>query len=118
MFTMTYDRGDILLALFPESNLRVAKPRPVLVVQINGLGSGLNQVVTAMITSNMARAGHSSRVLVDIATPQGQMSGLRMDSVIMTDNLQTIDHSRIHLVLGIWSDMAAVDTALRHTLGL
>jgi mRNA interferase MazF len=118
MFTMTYDRGDILLALFPESNLRVAKPRPVLVVQINGLGSGINQVVTAMIASNMARAGHSSRVLVDIATPQGQMSGLRMDSVIMTDNLQTIDYSRIHLVLGIWSDMAAVDTALRHTLGL
>jgi hypothetical protein len=38
-----------------------------------------------MITGNMARAGHPSRVRV--AGPAAEGSGLLMDSVIMTDNL-------------------------------
>lgn len=36
----------------------------------------------------------------------------------MTDNLATIVDTAIHRTLGTWSDMAAVDAALRHTLGL
>jgi len=39
-------RGDVALALFPDSNLRTAKLRPVLVVQADGLG--LSQVIVAM----------------------------------------------------------------------
>lgn len=97
---MTFNRGDILLALFPESNLRIAKPRPVLVVQVNGLGTGLLQIIAAMITSNLSRAGHPSRVLISLATLQGQLTGLRTDSVIMADNLQTIAYSKIHSVIG------------------
>jgi mRNA interferase MazF len=115
---MTCKRGDIALALFPDSNLRTAKPRPVLVVQADGLNTGLPQTVVAMITSNLARAGHPSRVTVRLATPEGARSGLRMDSVIMTDNLATILNSAIYRPLGEWTDMAAVDQALRHTLAL
>jgi mRNA interferase MazF len=115
---MTCKRGDIVLALFPDSNLRTAKPRPVLVVQADGLNTGLPQTVVAMITGNLARAGHPSRVTVRLATPEGARSGLRADSVIMTDNIATILDSAIYRPLGAWADMAAVDKALRHTLGL
>lgn len=115
---MTYKRGEIALALFPDSNLRTAKPRHVLVVQADGLNTGLPQTVVAMISSNLARLGHPSRVVVRIATPDGAATGLQMDSVIMTDNLATILDTAIYRVLGKWSDMAAVDAALRFTLGL
>lgn len=115
---MTYERGDVVLALFPDSNLRTAKPRPVLVVQADNLGTGLPQVVVAMITSNMARHGHPSRVAVSLATAEGQQTGLVSDSVIMTDNLRTILDTHLDRVLGTWNDVTAVDAALRHTLGL
>jgi hypothetical protein len=42
-------RGDIVLALFPDSNLRTSKLRPALVVQANNLQTGLKQMVVAMI---------------------------------------------------------------------
>jgi mRNA interferase MazF len=115
---MTYKRGDIVLALFPDSNLRTAKPRPALVVQAENLGTGLSQVVLAMISSNMARAGHPSRVAISLSTPEGQRTGLQVDSVILSDNLQTVLERRIDRTIGVWPDMAMVDAALRHTLGL
>ncbi len=115
---MTSKRGDVVLALFPDSNLRTAKPRPALVVQADGLNTGLPQTVVAMISSNLARLGHPSRIVVRIATPEGAATGLRLDSVIMTDNLATILDTALYRVLGKWADMAAVDSALRHTLGL
>jgi mRNA interferase MazF len=115
---MTFKRGDVVLALFPDSNLRTAKPRPVLVVQRDHLNSGLDQVVVAMITSNMARVGHPSRVSVSLTTPEGQRTGLVSDSVIMTDNLRTILANHLDRVLGTWTDMTAVDAALRYTLSL
>lgn len=72
MSTMTCKRGDVVLAMFPDSNLRTGKARPALVVQADNLTTGLLQLVLAMITSNMSRAGHPSRVTVFIATPAGQ----------------------------------------------
>jgi mRNA interferase MazF len=48
-----------------------------------------------MITSNMARAGHPSRVIVRAGSESANESGLLMDSVIMTDNLATTHYSEI-----------------------
>jgi len=59
---MPYKRGDGVLVLFPDSNLRTAKRRPALIIQADSLNTGLSQSIVAMITSNMARAGHPSRV--------------------------------------------------------
>lgn len=61
---MPYKRGAVVLVLFPDSNLRTAKRRPALVVQADSLATGLAQTIVAMISSNMARAGHASRVAV------------------------------------------------------
>jgi len=115
---MICNRGDVLLALYPDSNLRTAKVRPVLAIQAGGLGTRLPQTVVVMITSNLTRAGHPSRVRVTLASAEGAQAGLRQDSVIMTDNIATVMDSEIRRVLGVWADMAEVDRALRHTLGL
>lgn len=115
---MPLNRGDVVLALFPDSNLRTAKRRPVLLVQRDQLNSGLSQTIVAMVSSNLARAGHPSRVTVVRTSPSGLRSGLRTDSVVMTDNLATLLDSEFDRVLGTFDDMAAVDRALRYTLGV
>lgn len=111
-------RAEVVLVLFPDSNLRTAKRRPALVLQRDDLGSGLAQTIVAMISSNLARRGHPSRIFVTCASAEGRTAGLRLDSVIMTDNLATVLDSEIDSVLGRLSDMTAVNAALKHTLGL
>lgn len=122
MMTMTQlkpivKRDDVVLVLFPNSNLSTAKTRPALVVQANNLQTGLPQLIIAMITSQMFRAGHPSRVTILLSSPKGQQSGLLTDSVVMTDNLATITLSTIYSVIGSLPT-ADVNEALRHTLGL
>lgn len=68
-------RGDVVLVLFPHSNLRTASPRPVLVVQDDNLETGLPQVIVAMTTSRLFRANHPSRVTVMRASPEGAAVG-------------------------------------------
>lgn len=112
-----YRRGDVVLVLFPHSNLQTASLRPALVVQADLLQTGLAQVIVAMITSRLFRAGHPSRITVRQATPEGRQSGLLTDSVVMTDNLATIAETAISRVVGNLP-MAGVDAALRYTLNL
>jgi mRNA interferase MazF len=57
--------------LFPDSNLQTAKRRPALVIQSDKLVTSLSQTIIAMITSNLERGGHPSRVLVSLKTPVG-----------------------------------------------
>ena len=112
-----YRRGDVVLVLYPHSNLRTASPRPALVVQADNLQTGLPQVIVAMITSRLFRANHLSRVTIRQSTLEGQHSGLLTDSVVMTDNLATIAYSEIDRVIGSLP-MTNVDAALQHTLSL
>jgi mRNA interferase MazF len=115
---MTCKRGDVVLVLFPQSDLHTAKRRPGLVVQADNLATGLPQCIVAMISSNLARAGHPSRVPISVTTAHGRQTGLHVDSVIMTDNLATVLDRFIDRVIGHWPDMAVVDAALCHTLSL
>ena len=114
---MNFHRGDVVLVLYPDSNQRTAKRRPALVVQADRLGTGLPQTIVAMITSNMSRAGHPSRVVV-LVGEGANGSGLLTDSVIMTDNVATIHESEIDRIIGQFSRMNELDAALRVTLGL
>ncbi|MEK7706935.1 MAG: type II toxin-antitoxin system PemK/MazF family toxin [Verrucomicrobiota bacterium] len=111
-------RGDVVLVLFPNSDLRTAKPRPALVLQRDDLKSGLSQTIVAMISSNLSRRGHPSRVFVSCGSAEGRSAGLRLDSVIMTDNLATILDTEMDFVLGRLPNPEPVDAALKHTLAL
>jgi len=112
-----YNRGDVVLVLFPNSNLISAKTRPAIIVQADGLATGLPQIIVAMVTSQTARRGHPSRVSVFVSTPEGRQSGLLTDSVVMTDNLATISDQAIYRVIGTLP-LVDIDAALRHTLDL
>lgn len=115
--TLAHKRGDVVLVLFPNSDLQTAKRCPALIVQADNLQTGLSQLIVAMITSRTFRANHESRVLIERTTPEGQQSGLLSDSVVMVDNLATIALSAIDRVIGTLP-MTRIDAALRHTLGL
>jgi mRNA interferase MazF len=115
---MLIKRGDVARVLFPDSNLISSKRRPALVVQADNLNTGLSQIILAMITSNMSRANHQSRVTVLLNTVEGKKSGLRLDSVIMTDNIVTVLENEIDSILGSLPNMDVVDNALRYTFGL
>ena len=122
MMTMTqpkpnFKRGDIVLVLFPNSDLITAKTRPAIIVQADNLQTGIPQIIVAMITSQIFRAGHPSRVSILRNSPEGKQSGLLVDSVIMTDNLATITTSAIYRLIGSIST-ENVDTALKCTLNL
>jgi len=111
-------RGDVILVWFPNGDLKTFKRRPALVIQADDLLTGLPQVVAAMITSNLARSGHPSRVFIPLQSPKAEGTGLRTDSVIMTDNLATILHSAVAQKLGCLPSLTEVNQALRATLGL
>ncbi len=113
----SYRRGDVLLVLYPHSDLRTATLRPALVVQADELGTGIPQVIVAMITSRMFRADHPSRVKVLLSSAEGRRSGLLADSVVMTDNLATVFETAVERTIGS-VPMQQIDQALRHTLGL
>jgi len=110
-------RGDVVLVLFPHSDLKSAKTRPAVVVQADDLDTGVAQVIVAMISSCMFRAGHASRVAIAIASPVGRDSGLLGDSVVMTDNVATIALAAVDRVIGS-IPMSEIDRALRHTFSL
>ena len=113
----SYKRGDVVLVLYPNSDLCNAKTRPAFIVQADDLQTGLPQVIVAMITSRLFQADHPSRIVVRMSTPVGQYSGLLSDSVVMTDNLATVADVTLDRVIGPLP-MTEVDTALRHTLHL
>jgi mRNA interferase MazF len=102
-------RGDVVLVLFPNSDLRTAKRRPALVLQRDNLDSGLGQTIVAMISSNLARHGHPSRVFVSATSHEGKSAGIRLDSVVMTDNLATVLESEVDFTLGRLSGNTARD---------
>ena len=115
---MPYKRGQVVLVLFPDSNLRTAKRRPALVIQADNLATGMAQTIVAMITSNMARASHPSRVTLKQNSAQGKQAGILMDSVIMTDNLATIRETEIDRTIETLTGMTEINDALRHTLAI
>lgn len=111
-------RGDIVLVPFPNSDLQTAKLRPALIIQSDEIDSDLSQIVLAMITSNLRRAGRKSRIKIIVESDIGKASGLLSDSVIMTDNIATVLLSQITRIIGNLEAMNQVDAALRHSLSL
>lgn len=113
-----YKRGDVVLVLFPDSNLQTAKKRPALIVQADNLQTGMHQIIVGMITSNMSRANHKSRVTLRLDSADHKQTGLQLDSIIVTDNLATVQQKFIGRRLGTLPDMSKVERALPHTFGI
>ena len=113
----TCSRGDVILVVFPHSDLRTYKKRPALVVQSDTVQTGVPQRIVAMITSNVARSG-PARVSIRKESRSGRAMGLLQDSIVVTDNLATVLERQVDKVIGRCTDMNPVDDALRQILAL
>jgi mRNA interferase MazF len=97
---MSIRRGDVVLAWYPFASGKGAKRRPCLVVQNDSDNLKLANTIVAQITSNLVRSKDKSHLLIEVATPEGQHSGLLHDSVVSCNNLATIEQTLIAKVIG------------------
>lgn len=120
---MNVRRAEVLMVEFPfhEEEESGSKLRPAVVVQCDQDNARLGTTVVAMISKNTRLAGREPRhVLIDIATPDGQVSGLWMNSVVNCSQLVTVSDDRIDRHLGELPLplMRLVDDALKQGLTL
>jgi mRNA interferase MazF len=107
----TITRGAVITVASPGD---FGKPRPALVIQ-GQFPRNPELITVALITSDLLRVP-DVRVLVKPTVT----NGLRKDSEVAVDNIQTFSRRRIGSVIGRLSSetMAQVDAALAIFLGL
>ena len=113
---MSVRRGDIFYAdLSPVVGSEQGGLRPVLIVQ-NDVGNKYSPtVIAAAITSRMSKAHLPTHI--DIYADR---VGLQKDSVVLLEQIRTIDKRRLKEKMGHLDDsvMSAVDAAISISFGL
>jgi mRNA interferase MazF len=117
---MNVQRGDVVLVDYPYTTGGGTKVRPVLVIQNDRDNQRLLNTIVAQITGVTRGALEPTQLLIEIATPAGQQSGLRQDSVVNCANLLTLDRGRVIRKLGSLPDalMQKVNNCLKAALEL
>lgn len=112
---MTPRRGEVYLVSFdPALGAEIQKTRPALILQ-NDIGNRHSPVtIVAAITSNVPRQGPTG---VLVSAPEG---GLTADSVILLNQIRTVDKRRLVKRLGALrtSTIKQVDLATMISLAL
>ncbi|MFQ5733491.1 MAG: type II toxin-antitoxin system PemK/MazF family toxin [Planctomycetaceae bacterium] len=89
---MNVSRGDVVLVDFPFSDRTGSKVRPCLVVQSDHNNRRLDDTIVVTITSRTHHvATEPTQLLIDVATPAGQQSGLLFTSAVQCENVLTVD---------------------------
>ncbi len=113
---MMVRRGDVFYAdLSPVIGSEQGGVRPVLVVQ-NDIGNKYSPtIIIAAITSQINKAKLPTHV--EITAPE---YGLPKDSVVLLEQIRTIDKKRLREKIGRFNDdmMRSVDDALKISVGL
>lgn len=112
---MTPKRGEVYLVSFdPALGAEIQKTRPALVLQ-NDIGNQYSPLtIVAAITSNVRRRGPTG---ILVKAPEG---GLTVDSVVLLNQIRTVDKRRLVKRLGAFRGASAkqVDQATMISLGL
>jgi len=114
---MTIKRGDMFYAdLSPVIGSEQGGIRPVLIIQ-NDLGNKYSPtVIAAAITSQTNKTKLPTHIEID-----GTTQGLKNDSVVLTEQIRTIDKSRLKEKIGHINDelvMNKINNALGVSFGL
>ena len=113
---MVIRRGDIYYAdLSPVIGSEQGGVRPVLIIQNNVGNRHSPTVIAAAITSQIGKARLPTHIELS-----AQSVGLNRDSVILLEQIRTLDKSRLREQMGKLdeSTMTAVDNALAVSFGL
>lgn len=114
---MTIKRGDMFYAdLSPVIGSEQGGVRPVLIIQ-NDVGNKHSPtVIAAAITSQTGKTKLPTHIEIE-----PEKSGLKADSVILTEQIRTIDKSRLKEKIGHINDklvMSKINNALGISFGL
>jgi mRNA interferase MazF len=113
---MEIKRGDIFLAdLNPVVGSEQGGSRPVLIIQ-NDIGNKFSPtVIVAAITAQLEKAKLPTHVLID-----SEQYGLARTSVILLEQIRTLDKKRLIQKMGTIDDslLVKVDEALIISVGL
>jgi len=117
---MNFRRGDVCLARFPHAAGGRGKKRPVVVAQGDVYNPKLRHVIVAEVTTNLATASDPANLLIEVAIPEGQATGLVQDSLVTCLHLITMTDDRIGKVVGKLSAglLQKIDDCLKAALGL
>lgn len=108
-------KGDVFFAdLNPVVGCETGGIRPVVVIQ-NDIGNRYSPTIIAAITSQIERKSLPTHVKVNIAT-----GGLTKDSIIMLEQVRTIDKTRLKKLIGHLDDktLTEVEEAIKTSLGI
>lgn len=113
-------QGDVVLVCFPHPSGLRGKKRPAVVVQSDAYAGVLRTVLVAEVTKNLTTKGDPCCLFIDVTTPDGQATGLLVDSVVSGLVLDTVYTDTIAQVLGRLSPLLLVelDRCLKAGLGL
>ncbi len=113
-------RGDVVLVRFPHPSGVRGKRRPAVVVQADNCSAVVHTLVVAEITTNLALAGDPACLFIDVATPEGQATGLLGNSVVSCLALATVYANAVAQTLGSLSPtmVRQIDSCLKVALGL
>ena len=89
-------RGDIYFVNFDATGAEIQKTRPALVVQNDIANRSSLITIVAAITSTFDETLYSTKVLI---APQGR-TGLSVDSVVLLNQLRSVDKKRLVKRLG------------------
>ena len=109
-------RGEIYYAdLSPVVGSEQGGTRPVLIVQNDTGNRHSPTVIAAAITSRLDKAKLPTHIALN-----GQSAGLNRDSIILLEQIRTLDKSRLRERMGRIDErtMNAVDAALAVSFGL
>ena len=114
---MVIKRGDMFYAdLSPVVGSEQGGIRPVLVIQ-NNIGNKYSPtVIVSAITSQLNKSKLPTHIELD-----SEEFGLKADSIILTEQIRTIDKSRLKEKIGHINDakvMSQIDNALGVSFGL
>lgn len=117
---MKVRRGDVVLVDYPYSDRMGSKIRPCVVVQSDHSNQRLDDTIVVTISSRTQQANEPTQMLVDLATPAGQQSGLLFTSTIQCSNILTVDCDFILRKIGTLPQevMPLVNDCLKAALGI
>ena len=113
-------RGDVILTFVPNVGAPGGKLRPAVIVQTDQNNARLNETIIAAVTSNLLNVGQPHQFLIELASVDGQATGLLHDSAVRCERLHTIPQSEVRRTIGRLSPVLTqeLDRCLKASLGI